>query len=894
MINQNIKDYKFYSEFETDKYLREKFFPDLDYKGIMVEVGAGPPEFISNSKHFRDYGWRTIAVEPNPKFVKQHQDHNSEVYHYACSNEEKITNFIINYNNDNWYSQENDGVSYSSLGIKYDNVPEHNTQEVIKIQTIKLNTLLDKIGISNIDILSIDTEGWELEVMMGFDQEKYLPKVIVLENFQNNLNYEPFMNDRNYIKHSQLGYNEIYVRKKETEQNLEEVISNLSSTTKFDWGNLNEEYIELFKNENLIHRIYEKHKKVKPGDIVFDIGANYGSFTYSILDKKPKKVYCIEPSNTIIDYLIKNVSHGPVTFINKAISDTEEIKSIPEKEVYIYDHKGSLYSTTTFEKIIKEHNISKIDFLKFDCEGGEYSIFTKNNYKFIRNNITNFAGEWHINDHHNAVERFIEFRNLYLTDCVDLHVYERDGKDVTKDIFNDQYLYDFRDWWKDTFLGQFMIYFSYESPKINSIPDNEIKEIIPTQNKPHQSLFDQFSLDTENPKINFDLAYYYHSIGHTAAAFSHYLRCAERTDNKNLIYECLIRSFYCFDAQSNRDFTSKHLLMQAISLYPDRPEAYHILSQFYLAKNDPYSAYMLTCIALQLCNFNANALMTHVGYNDKYDLLYNKAIAGWHWEKLDEYKNSLNHIIENKNLVADPNKPTSAFDLIQNFEKSQQIHTIYDKSKYNQFNYKFDGLEKIDHNYSQCYQDLLVLCLTNGKLNGTYLEIGSGDPFHGNNTALLEKLFNWQGISIEIDKDKVENFKQKRKNSIFCLDATIAPYDNILSILKTDIIDYLQLDCDPPKTTFETLLQIPFDKYKFKIITYEHDYCVDFTKSYRDKSRKYLSSLGYELLVNNISANMDSPFEDWWIHPDYFSTDTINLMRSIKENAQQAEKYILS
>ena len=472
--NQNTKnaeDYifcnKFYSEFETDKYLRENFFPDLGYKGIMVEVGAGPQEFISNSKHFRNCGWRTIAVEPNPKFVKQHKDNNSEVYQYACSNEEKETTFTINYNNDYWYSQENDGVSFSSLGIKYDNVPEHNTQEVIEVQTIKLNTLLDKIDVNSIDILSIDTEGWELEVMMGFDQEKYLPKVIVLENFQDNISYEPFMRDRNYIKHSQLGYNEIYVREKLTSEEIEqtesEVISNSPTVPEFDWGNLNKEYVQLFTNENFVYRTYEKHQEVKPNDIVFDVGANYGSFTYSILDKKPKEVYCIEPSNTVIDFLRKNVSHGPVTFINKAISDKEEIKPIPENGVYINDHEGNSYSTTTFEKIIKKYNICKIDFLKFDCEGGEYSIFTKDNYEFIRNNVTNFAGEWHINDHQNAVERFIEFRNLYLNDCSDLHVYERNGKDVTKDIFNDQYLYDFRDWWKPTGLGQFMIYFSYGS-----------------------------------------------------------------------------------------------------------------------------------------------------------------------------------------------------------------------------------------------------------------------------------------------------------------------------------------------------------------------------------------------------------------------------------------------
>lgn len=230
----------------------------------------------------------------------------------------------------------------------------------------------------------------------------------------------------------------------------------------FDWGTLDEEYIDLFKNENFIDRIYEKHKEVKADDIVFDIGANYGSFTYSILDKNPKIVYCIEPSNNVVNYLRKNLSHGPVIIINKAISDKDETTSIPERGVYIYEHDGNLYSGITFQKIINDYNIPKIDFLKFDCEGGEYSIFTKDNYEFIRNNVKNFAGEWHINDHENSVEKFIEFRNLYLNDCSDLHVYERNGKDISIDIFNDEYLYGFRDFWKFTYFGQFILYFSYE------------------------------------------------------------------------------------------------------------------------------------------------------------------------------------------------------------------------------------------------------------------------------------------------------------------------------------------------------------------------------------------------------------------------------------------------
>jgi FkbM family methyltransferase len=220
---------EYFAEFETDKYIRENFFPNFSYKGTMVEVGAGPPTFISTSKHFRNNGWRTICVEPNPKFVKQHLEEGSEVYPYACSNEEKNTSFVINYNNDEWYSQEHDGVSFSSLGIRYQNVPEHNTQETIEIQAIKLDTLLNRINVEKVDILSIDVEGWELDVMMGFDHIKYDPKVIVMENFENKKEYEIFMNERGYIKKTNLGYNEIYV-KNET-QKFFEVNSNAQSTS---------------------------------------------------------------------------------------------------------------------------------------------------------------------------------------------------------------------------------------------------------------------------------------------------------------------------------------------------------------------------------------------------------------------------------------------------------------------------------------------------------------------------------------------------------------------------------------------------------------------------------------------------------------------------------------
>jgi hypothetical protein len=98
----------YHAEFETDKFIRETFFPNLDYKGIMIEVGAGPTTFYSMSKHFRDSGWRCICIDPNPKFVESHKKLGNEIHQVACSNFEGTNNFKIV--STGWGS-ENDGIS---------------------------------------------------------------------------------------------------------------------------------------------------------------------------------------------------------------------------------------------------------------------------------------------------------------------------------------------------------------------------------------------------------------------------------------------------------------------------------------------------------------------------------------------------------------------------------------------------------------------------------------------------------------------------------------------------------------------------------------------------------------------------------------------------------------
>jgi hypothetical protein len=54
------------------------------------------------------------------------------------------------------------------------------------------------------------------------------------------------------------------------------------------------------------------------------------------------------------------------------------------------------------------------------------------------------------------------------------------------------------------------------------------------------------------------------------------------------------------------------------------------------------------------------------------------------------------------------------------------------------------------------------------------------------------------------------------------------------------------------------------------------------TRSYRNKSRNYLSSIGYILLFNDVSTDNNSPFEDWWVKPELIDCNILDKYMSIK------------
>ena len=206
----------------------------------------------------------------------------------------------------------------------------------------------------------------------------------------------------------------------------------------FDWGWMSYD-AGLFHQQQIINEIYgqniyEKHFKVEKGDIVLDVGASHGPFTYSILHKEPKHVYCIEPSQVEFPVLVKNTIGFPVTPINKGLSDTNETQ-LSDK---IFGGTNMMEGIT-FSKLVELYSLTKIDFIKTDCEGGEYCIFNEKNFNYIKYNVKKIVGEWHLSTPE-LKSKFRKFRDKYLSSFTNYEVFSIDDVNIKWDLWNEHFI----------------------------------------------------------------------------------------------------------------------------------------------------------------------------------------------------------------------------------------------------------------------------------------------------------------------------------------------------------------------------------------------------------------------------------------------------------------------
>lgn len=167
---------KSYSQEGEDMILRRIF--EKTPKGFYVDVGAHHPKRFSNTYFFYKRGWTGINIDAMPGSMKlfqqlRNRDINLEIP--IASKDQVLTFYSFNEPALNGFSKE--------LSKERDGQNGWFIKDEILLQTQKLSSVLDNFlpNGTKIDFLSIDVEGFDLDILHSNNWGKYKPKVILIE-----------------------------------------------------------------------------------------------------------------------------------------------------------------------------------------------------------------------------------------------------------------------------------------------------------------------------------------------------------------------------------------------------------------------------------------------------------------------------------------------------------------------------------------------------------------------------------------------------------------------------------------------------------------------------------------------------------------------------------------
>jgi FkbM family methyltransferase len=200
-----------------DRIVYEHFFAAAS-GGVFVDVGAARPDFLSMSALYRSLNWRVIAIEPNPVFCHAHRAAGFDVLEYACADRDADdVDFEVVDSHGTLYAGPVSFESLSSLRIKdsYRATQEEPDVRRIKVKVRRLDTILVEHApdVSRLDLVSVDVEGWELEVLDGLSFERYRPRVLIVENLFAEAGYRQALAERGYGLWRRVWPNDVYVRR---------------------------------------------------------------------------------------------------------------------------------------------------------------------------------------------------------------------------------------------------------------------------------------------------------------------------------------------------------------------------------------------------------------------------------------------------------------------------------------------------------------------------------------------------------------------------------------------------------------------------------------------------------------------------------------------------------
>lgn len=149
--------------------------------GTYVDIGAGHPKHFSNTYALYREGWKGTTVDPirrNVIAARRLRSRDTQIHALCGASDGSETLFEFD--------------PYELSTVSPDRVAElkdagHAPVDQYPVSMITLAGLNLRASPEETCVLSIDTEGWELPVLLGNDWSRYLPAVICIEEWSSPL-----------------------------------------------------------------------------------------------------------------------------------------------------------------------------------------------------------------------------------------------------------------------------------------------------------------------------------------------------------------------------------------------------------------------------------------------------------------------------------------------------------------------------------------------------------------------------------------------------------------------------------------------------------------------------------------------------------------------------------
>lgn len=206
----------YYSQFGEDRIL-DKLFGGKS-TGSCVEVGANDGVNDSTTFYFEQRGWRCILIEPNPDLCRAiASTRTARLFPCAASDAEGVATLHV---------AEGAGRAHGVSGL---GSAEESHRRItgygfavrpIEVRTRPLDAVLAEAGLQEgqIDFISIDVEGHELQVLKGLSIDRWKPAVLIAEDnsrFQD-LSVVRHLRSFGYVPFKRTGVNDWFAHQSNT------------------------------------------------------------------------------------------------------------------------------------------------------------------------------------------------------------------------------------------------------------------------------------------------------------------------------------------------------------------------------------------------------------------------------------------------------------------------------------------------------------------------------------------------------------------------------------------------------------------------------------------------------------------------------------------------------